>query len=87
MNSLSLAQTLLLIVGILGVVVGAGLVVEGHNQQQAADEWASQLRYCGSGNPGEVSCPTNPYSGGGAKMFGGFVALLIGGGLAYLGTR
>lgn len=69
------------------MVVGAGMAAQGYNQQQAADEWASQTHHCGSGPVSEVDCPDNPYSGGGTKIVGGFIITIIGGVVVYVGTR
>lgn len=65
------------------MVVGAGSVVVGDNQTQAAAEWDSRLHYCGTvgafQDVGEITCPANPYAGGEGKIGLGIVLVLVGG--------
>ena len=88
--SVSVTRTLALVGGVVLIVMGAGLVVSGYSETQASQEWNSQMHYCGStsvGGAGEVDCPDNPHSEGGAKMFDGVVLTLIGGVGARYGTE
>lgn len=90
MKALSIGQTALLVAGILLVVIGGGMFLEGQNQKEAAEEWDSELRICGSAPTVEqarqIDCPDNPYSGGGDKMLFGAVLIVIGGIAARFGT-
>lgn len=78
---------LLLIVGVILIVAGVGTALGGYNQTQAADEWASQTHYCGSGTLQEVECPENPYEGGGQKVAFGVLLAMVGGVAARYGSQ
>jgi hypothetical protein len=83
MDTESPARVGLLIVGVVLIVVGVGLALDGYNQTRAAAEWSSQPHYCGSAGPyqsvDEVTCPKNPYTGGSSQILGGVVFAVIGG--------
>ena len=85
-------QTVVLVVGVVIIVAGAGLAIGGYNQMQAAQEWSEQTHYCGTTIGGldaaqEVDCPDNPYSGGGGKLVSGLLLSVVGGGSVRWGTR
>jgi len=91
MDSDSSIRVGLLIFGVILIIVGAGLVVAGYNQMQAADAWASQPQYCGTAGSfqdvGDINCPSNPYSGGEERVGVGTAFSLLGGVLARAGTK
>lgn len=79
--------SLLLIVGVLLIVIGAGLADGGYNQMQAADHWGGQTHFCGTGDPTEVDCPDNPYGGGDGKILIGLALVVVGGVATRYGAR
>jgi hypothetical protein len=89
--NISVTRTVLLTAGILLVVIGAGLVLEGHNQMEAADEWDSQVHDCGTvssiDRAESVRCPRNPYEGGEGKVFWGILVAIIGGVTSKIGAE
>jgi hypothetical protein len=91
MSGREAAHTALLIIGIVVVVIGAGMAMQGYDQMQAADEWGSQVHDCGSvsswQDPSGIECPDNPYDGWSGKLYGGIVLALIGGVVARFGAK
>lgn len=88
MTAGSPSRTLLLIVGVVLIVAGVGLAINGYNRTQAAEEWHEQrfadgFASCGEipewGDARDVRCPTNPYKGGEKLIPIGVLLAIVGG--------
>jgi hypothetical protein len=76
----------LVIIGVLLIVLGAGMAVAGQNQIQAGNDWDRE--HC-TYNPvlQQMTCPENPYEGGGGQVLAGLILVLGGGVVLFYGTR
>lgn len=77
----------LAIVGVLLIVIGGAMVLNGYDKIQAANEWDENVGCAYDYRSQAWICPTNPYEGGRSQFWTGLAVTIVGGIVLYFGTR